>query len=152
MSVKAGDIRELLGEHEGIRAHMKFLAKSQKDLLSQDIQAKEKIWAYRCGLHDFKDAIQFHIETDKRIFKSFSGEILFKEPTEEHEEIQKLLDELIELADNTAIDKLDTQELNEYTGKIGLAVNKIFDLVEVHIATENKVLEQALNGMYAGNL
>ena len=145
MSVTAGDIRELLGEHEAIRAHMKFLARSHKSLSVQDIQAKEKIWAYRCGLHDFKDEIQFHIQVDRRILNALPGDVSPEEPEEEHGEILKLINELIALADSTVIDKLSTEELSEYTKKIGLAINKIFDLVEIHIATENEILERALS-------
>jgi hypothetical protein len=151
MNVKAGDIRESLGEHEAIRAHMRFLARSQKNLSIQDIQAKEKIWAYRCGLHDFKDEIQFHIEVDQRIFRALPADISLTETEEEHGEILTLINELIELADSAIIDKLSMEELDEYTKKIGLAVNKIFDLVEIHLTIENDILEKALDKIKAGN-
>jgi hypothetical protein len=144
MSITVGDIRELLGEHEGIRAQMRFLARSQKNLSFEDALAKEKIWAYHCGLHDFKEAMQFHIDIDDRIFQSLPQDISLKGPEEEHGEIQKLLNELTELADSTIIDRLDTQELSEYTEKIGLAFSKICELVEVHTRTEDRMLEKAL--------
>jgi len=144
MSITVGDIRELLGEHEGIRAHMRFLTRSQKEFLTRDIQAKEKIWAYRFGLHDFKEEIQLHIEVDKRIFSALAEDISINAPVEEHEEILNLFNELIELADSAAIDRFSEQELSEYSEKIGSAVNKICDLVEIHIITENKILEKAL--------
>jgi hypothetical protein len=144
MSITVGDIRELLGEHEGIRAHMNFLARLQKNLSVQDIQAREKIWAYHCGLHDFKDEIQFHIDVDKRIFRELPKDISLNAPIEEHEEIQNLYNELIELTDSAAIDRFNEQELGEFIEKIKLAINKIFDLVEIHITSENKILEKAL--------
>jgi hemerythrin-like domain-containing protein len=150
MNVRAGDIRELMGEHEGIRAHMRFLAKSQNNLSVQDIQAKQKIWAYRCGLHDFKDEIQFHIEIDERIFHALPEGVSIQSPVEEHREILKLINELINLADNAIIDRLSFEELGEYTVKISLAVDKIFHLVEIHLKTENEILEKALSKIQAG--
>jgi len=144
MGVTGGEIRELLGEHEGIRAHMRFLIRSRENLATRDVQAKERIWAYRCGLYDFKDAIQFHIEVDERIFKALPGDASLKDPTEEHQEIQKVINELIELADSAVIDRLGEEKLDQYTEKIRLAFNKIHDLIEAHITIENAILEEAL--------
>lgn len=144
MGVTGGEIRKLIGEHEGIRAHMKFLVKSRGNLATQDVQVKERLWSYRCGLYDFRDAIQYHLELDECIFKSLPGDVSFKDPTEEHGEIQKVIKDLIELAESATIDRLGPEELKQFVQKIGAAFNKIHELIEVHITKENGILEEAL--------
>jgi hypothetical protein len=144
MSVGSGEIRELLGEHEGIRTQMRFLARSQENLVIRDIRAKERIWAYLCSLHDFHDAIQFHIEVDERIFRALPVGVSLRDMEEKHETIKKLIGELIGLVDSDVVDRLGEVELDRYTKKIGLAFNKICDIVETHIMLENAMLEEAL--------
>lgn len=147
MVVTGGAIKELMGEHEGIRAQMKFLVKSRENLIIQDVQVKERIWCYRCGLYDFRDAIQYHLEVDEHIFKSLPGNVSTTDPTEEHEEIQRIINAFIELADSAVIDRLGQEELDQYTQKIGVALNKINELIEAHIAKENAILETALKNI-----
>ncbi len=144
MGVTGGEIKELMGEHDGIRAHMKFLVKSRENMATQDVQVKERIWSYRCGLYDFRDAIRYHLETDERLYKSLLGDVSFMDPMEEHEEIQRVINDFIELVDSAVIDRLGQEELNQYTQKIGVAFNKIHELIEAHIIKENIILEQAL--------
>jgi hypothetical protein len=147
MGITGGEIKELMGEHEGIRAHMRFLVKSRENLVTQDIQVKERIWSYRCGLYDFRDAVQYHLEVDERIFKSLPGNVSLMDPTEEHEEMQRVINDFIKLADSAVIDRLGQEELNQYTQKIGVAFNKIHELIEVHIAKENAILKEALKNI-----
>jgi hemerythrin-like domain-containing protein len=149
MVVTGGEIRDLLGEHEGIRSQLNFLVKSQEKLVTQDIKAKEHLWAYRCGLYDFRDIIRFHIEVDERIFKALFGDSSPRNSREEHREIQKVVNELIEVADSAVIEKLEPEELQRYTEKIGLAFNKTHELIETHIAVENAVLQEALEKLEA---
>jgi hypothetical protein len=144
MVVTGGEIRDLLGEHEGIRSQLNFLVKSQEKLSTQDIKTKERLWAYRCGLYDFQDIIRFHIEVDERIFQALFGDSSPKKSREEHREIQKVINELIDAADSVVIEKLGTGELLRYTEKIGLAFSKTRDLIEAHIAVENAILQKAL--------
>jgi hypothetical protein len=149
MVVNGGEIKELLGEHEGIRTHLRFLVKSRENLATEDFHAKERLWAYRCGLYDFRDAIQFHIEVDERIFQALPGDISFKDSKEAHREIQRVVNDLIQLADSAVIERLGTQELQIYTEKIGLAFGKTRDLIEAHIAVENAILQEALKKLEA---
>jgi hypothetical protein len=149
MVVTGGDIKELLGEHEGIRTHLRFLVKSRENLAIEDIHARERLWAYRCGLYDFRDAVQFHIELDERIFQALPGGISLINSAEEHREIQMVIDELIRFADSAVIERLGPEELQQYTVKIGLAFCKTHDLIEAHIARENAVLEAALKKLEA---
>jgi len=139
-----GEIKRLLGEHEGLRAHMKSLIKSRGYLAPQELQVKQRLWNYRYGLYDFKDAIKYHQELDERIFKSLPVDISPKNPIEEHAEIQKVIDEAIVLSESATIDRLDQEELNEFSLKIGVAFNKIYELIEMHIIEENAILEKAL--------
>ena len=149
MGMTCGDIRELLGEHEGIRSHLRFLVKSRENLDTKDYRARERLWAYRYGLYDFRDAIQFHIEVDERIFKAIPADISPVNSNEEHRTIQTVIDDLIRLADSAVIDKLNPEELHRYAEKIGLAFNKISELIEAHIARENAILQEALKKLEA---
>jgi hypothetical protein len=149
MVVTSGEIKELLGEHEGIKTHLRFLVKSRENLEAEDYRAKERLWAYRCGLYDFRDAIQFHIELDERIFQALSGDTSSEESQKEHVQIQRVVDELIRLADSAVIERLEPEELQIYTEKIGLAFAKTRDLIEAHIAVENAILERALKKLEA---
>jgi hypothetical protein len=149
MVVTGGEIKELLGEHEGIRTHIRFLVKSRENLAIEDTQARERLWAYRCGLYDFRDAIQFHIELDERIFRALPVDVSAKDTEEEHQEIQRVVSELIDLADSAVIEKLGPEELQIFTEKIWLAFSKTRDLIEAHIAVENAILEEALKKLEA---
>jgi hypothetical protein len=144
MTVTGGEIRDLLGEHRGIGYQLNFLLKSRDKLATQDMRAKERLWAYRCGLYDFRDAIQFHIELDERILQAFLDDTPLKNSREEHREIQKVIDELIQLADSAVIESIEPEELQHYAEKIGLAFNKTRDLIAAHIAAENALLQEAL--------
>jgi hypothetical protein len=149
VAVTGGEIRELLGEHEGIRFQLNFLLRSRDKLAKPDILTKERLWAYRCGLHDFQDAIQFHIELDERILQMLLGDISLKNFREEHREMQEVVADLIRLADSAVIERLEPEELQHYTEKIGLAFNKTRDLIETHIAAENAMLQEALKKLEA---
>jgi translation initiation factor 2B subunit (eIF-2B alpha/beta/delta family) len=144
MGVKGGEIRQLMGVHEGIRAHLKFLVKSRENLATQDVPIKERIFSYRCGLYDFRDAIRHHCELDERIFKALPSSVSLANTTEEHREIQKVLNDFIELVDSAVIDRLEQEELDQFTQKIRVAFNKIHELIEAHITKENAILKEAL--------
>jgi hypothetical protein len=144
-----GEIRDLLGEHQGISYQLNFLLKSRDKLATEDTSAKERLWAYRCGLYDFRDAIQFHIELDERIMQAFLDDISLKSSKEEHREIHKVIDELIRLADSAVIETLEPEELHNYAEKIGLAFGKTCDLIEAHMAAENAVLQETLKKLEA---
>jgi hypothetical protein len=147
MSVNVGEIKGLMGEHEGLRAHMRFLIKSRERMMTQDIQVKERIWSYRCGLYDFRDAVRYHLEVDERIFKSLPSSVSLKEPSKEHDEIQRVINELIALAESTVIDKLGQEDLYQFALKIGLAFSKIYELIDAHINKENAILDEALKNV-----
>jgi hypothetical protein len=149
MVVTGGEIKELLGEHEGIRTHLRFLVKSRENLDTEDFRTKERLWAYRCGLYDFRDVIQFHIELDEHVFQSLPDDTSFKDSQKAHGEIQRVINELIQLADSAVIERLGPEELQIYTEKIGLAFGKTRDLIEAHIAVENTMLEEALKNLEA---
>jgi hypothetical protein len=148
MRTASKDMKELMGEHEAILAYMKYLTKSAEKLAGQKAPAKERLWNYCCALYDFKDAVWYHLEIDERVFKSVLAESYPEETNQEHEEIQRLVNDMIALADNAAIEKLGQEELNQYCGKLGKAFDRICKLIELHIARENAILQrvqQALN-------
>ena len=135
-------MKELMGEHEAIMAHMHSLTKSVANLAAQPAPAKEQIWNYRYRLYDFKDAIWYHLEIDERIFKSLLGDVYLEDPIEEHREIERLVNDMILMADNAVIEKLGREELKIYCASLGNAFSKICRLIELHIAKENAILER----------
>ena len=138
-------MKELMGEHEAIMAHMQSLTKSVANLAAQP--AKERILNYRYRLYDFKDAIWYHLEIDERIFKSLFGDAYLEDPIEEHREIQRLVNDMISLADNAAIENLGQEELNQYCASLERAFSKICKLIELHIAKENAILERVQHAL-----
>jgi hypothetical protein len=147
MKTSREDMKELIGEHEAIMAYMQSLTKSAEGLAAQSGKAKERIWSYRQRLYDFKDAIWFHLEVDERIFKTLLGNDYAEDPIEEHREIQRLINDMILLADNAAIEKLGPDELNQYCCSLGKAFGKLCKLLELHIAKENAILERVQNAL-----
>lgn len=148
MGAMSKEMKELIGEHEAIMAYMQSLTRSAENLVVQPTRARERLWNYRQGLYDFKDAIWFHLVIDERIFKSLFGDAYLGDPVEEHKEIQRMVNEMITMADNAIIEKLRQEELNQFCGNLGTAFKKICKLIELHMAKENTILErvqQALN-------
>jgi hypothetical protein len=135
-------MKELIGEHEAIIAYMQSLTKSAEDLVARPGNANERIWNYRQRLYDFKDAIWYHLEIDERILKSLLGDTYLEDPIEEHQEIQRLVNDMILLADNAVIENLGQEELGLYCESLGNAFEKICKLIELHIAKENAILER----------
>ena len=142
MGVMNKEMKELMGEHEAILAHMGALTRSADKLIAQPASARERAWDYRQRLYDFKDAIWYHLDVDERIFKSLFGDAFLEDPTDEHQEIQRLVNDMIKMADNTNIEKLEPEELNQFCDKLGTAFKKACKLIEVHIARENTILER----------
>jgi hypothetical protein len=142
MGTISKETKELIGEHEAIIAYMQFLAKSAARLSAHPAPAKEKVWNYCCNLYDFKDAIWRHLEIDEKVLQSILGDNYGKDNIDEHREIRYLSEEMIVLADNAVISRLEQEQLNEYCGKLGSAFDKICKLVEIHIAKENAILER----------
>ncbi len=141
------EMKELIGEHEAIIAHMQSLTKSAENLAAQPAPAKERIWNYRYRLYDFKDAIWYHLEIDERVFKSLLGDAYPEAPVEEHQEIQQLVNDMIMLADNAVIEKLEQAQLSEYCARLGTAFDRICKLIELHIAKENAILQRLQNAL-----
>ncbi len=133
----------LLREHEGIRAHMKFIAKNLGNLARQKIQIRERIWIYRWGLWDFRDAVQRHIELDERIFREFKDNALVEETMNEHDEIKKMVDDAIALANNAVEKELGREDLTQSALNIRKIFNRIRKLIEKHTAQEDIFLEPA---------
>ena len=135
-------MKELVGEHEAIIVYMQSLMKSAASLAAQSVPAKDRIWNYRYRLYDFKDAVWYHLEVDERIFKTLLGDTYMEDPIEEHREIQRLVNDMIAMADNTLVEKMGQEELNLYCASLGNAFGKICKLIELHIARENAILER----------
>ncbi len=140
-------MKELIGEHEAIMAYMQSLTRSAQNLIASPANVNEKISNYRCRLYDFRDAIWRHLEIDERIFRSVLGDSFAEDPVEEHQEIQRLVNDMISLADNAVIEKLGNEELNLYCASLANAFGKICNLIELHMAKENTILERVQQAM-----
>lgn len=140
-------MKELIGEHEAIMAYMQSLTKSVENLTTSPANVNERIWNYRYRLYDFRDAIWYHLEIDERIFKSVLGDAFAEDPIEEHQEIQQLVNDMISLADNAVVEKLDKEELGLYCASLANAFGKICKLIELHIAKENTILGRVQRAM-----
>jgi hypothetical protein len=147
MGAMSKEMKELIGEHDAIKAYMQSLMKSAEKLAAQPAQAKERLCNYCYALYDFKDAIWYHLEVDEKVFKSLLGDAYPEDPVEEHREIQQLVSDVIALADNAAIAKLEQERLNEYCAKLGEAFDRICKLIELHIAGENAILERVQDAL-----
>jgi hypothetical protein len=141
------ELKELIGEHEAILAYMETLTKTAENLAAQPALARDRLWNYRHGLYDFKDAIWYHLEIDERVFKSLFGDAYQEDPIEEHRQIQQLVEDMISLANNAFIDRMGQEELNQYCAKIGTAFKKICELIELHIAKENTILQRVQDAL-----
>jgi hemerythrin-like domain-containing protein len=141
------EIVVLIREHEAIRAQIEWMTDCLSSLAKQSspiqsVQRKDQLWSCRLTLHDLREGIRRHIELDERIFKvldSTSSEDMARE----HEEIRKVVDNAVSLADNTLAKELSSEELNEYALNIGGAVTRITELIKAHTAREDRLLRLA---------
>ena len=141
MNASKAAMKELIGEHEAIMAYMRSMTDSAGKLVAPSADARQRLCNYRYRLYDFRDAIWYHLEIDERVFKSVLGEAN-EDPVAEHREIQRLVDQMIAIADNTAIEKQGQAEIEQFCRKLEAAFDRICKLIALHIATENAILER----------
>jgi hypothetical protein len=139
-----GEIGKLKDEHKGIREQMKFLVKSRKNLIVQDIQVKQRIQNYRCVLYDLRDIIRHYLEFDEYILKSIFGDAFLKPLVAEREEINRFINDLIELSESDVVEKIGQENLDQFYLKIGVAIDKVHALIETYITKEDAILEREL--------
>ncbi|HTY81590.1 MAG TPA: hypothetical protein VMB24_02300 [Dehalococcoidales bacterium] len=147
MIAASKEMKQLVGEHEALMAYMKTLTRSAENLVGPS-GAKERLWNYRYCLHDFQDAIAYHLDIDDRVFRAILGSNYLEDSAEEHREIRQLLNDTVIMADCAVIDTLGQDEMTAFCDRLGQAFKKIVKLLEVHIARENAILErvqQSLN-------
>ena len=140
------ETRGLLGEHEIIRAHVNFLTNSLRNLDTRSGQVKERMRNYRSGLYDLRDGVKRHIELDERILRVLPDSLPIKETFKEHQEIQKLLDDAIQLADRAAEGEHTPEELSRYASQINEAFSLTRRIIEEHISREDEILKLIQRG------
>jgi hemerythrin-like domain-containing protein len=143
MAATENEMAGLLGEHEVIRAHVKFLTNSLNSLATQSSQIKDRVSIYRYGLYDLRDGVRRHIELDERIFEAFLGITSMEETIREHDEIRKQVDEAIRLADHATESNLGQEDLNQCALNIIKVFNQTRELIEAHMAKEDRLLKRA---------
>jgi hemerythrin-like domain-containing protein len=143
------EIADLLRQHEAIRAHMKFLTRSLKKLIVGSHQGtaaelRERITLYRWSLYDFREAIRRHIEMDDQIFAVLISRDASAELDRGHEEIRRLLEGVISLAEGVVYEKPGRGNLDRAAAQIKESVRALCDTCQRHIAKEDEILEPAL--------
>jgi hypothetical protein len=140
------EIRNLVQQHQSTQAHLKFLIHSVGRLdpqlcreMANATSIMNRIALYRWSLYDFKEAIQRHDELDKRIFegrRSLAGIL------KEHQGILEQISSAIVVAESAVHNTMSREELNVYLVKTTLAVNKICQTIELHLAREDELVRQ----------
>jgi hypothetical protein len=140
------EIRNLVQQHQSTQAHLKFLIHSVGRLdpqlcreIADATSLKNRIALYRWSLYDFKEAMQRHDELDRRIFEGRrSLAVILKE----HQGILEQISSAIVLAESAVNNTMSREELNVYLVKTTLAVNKICETIELHLAREDELVRQ----------
>jgi hypothetical protein len=146
MTNSNNEIRNLVQHHQSTQAHIKFLIHAVGRLdpqlyreMADSNSLKNRIALYRWSLYDFKEAMQRHDELDKRIFE---GRRSLEGILKEHQGILEQISSAIALAESSVNDTLIREELNVFLVKTTLAVNKICETIELHMAREDELLRQ----------
>jgi predicted nucleic acid-binding Zn-ribbon protein len=148
MTAKDKETTDLLSQHQAIKAHMKFLTKALKKLTAQSAGTKgkstrleEQIRLYRWSLYDFQEAIKRHIELDDQIFRTLHDRGTLEQLSREHEEIKKLIDDVVRQAENTVYNPSGREELKQSADNIKEAVKEICQSCQAHMTKEDALLK-----------
>lgn len=148
MTNKDNEIKGLFGQHEAIRAQMKFLTESLKKMVIQPDSGEkgrdriiEQIQSYRHTLRDLRAGVLDHIALDERIFGKRSSKVSNKSLAKEHEDIKQQIDYVIQVADEAIEHELSGAELNRRAAEITQIVDKIRELIRTHTAKEDRLLK-----------
>ena len=140
--------KNLLWQHQAIREHAKVLIDSFKSGEGQTSGAKAKaielnevMRLYLWPLYDFREMLQRHIAFDKRVFNLYQLSSSVKDMSEDHAEIQQLVENAIRLTEKTVYGKLTQKELDDSVSTIRETVNNLTKLIVVHTAQEDKLLK-----------
>ena len=140
------EIRNLVQQHQSTQAHIKFLIHSVGRLdpqlcreMANATSIMNRIALYRWSLYDFKEAMQRHDELDRRIFR---GRRSIEGIIKEHQGIMEQVSSAIVLAESAVNNSVSREELNVYLVKTTIAVNKICETIELHLAREDELLRQ----------
>ncbi len=142
------EIADLMGQHDAIRAQMKFLTESlagldiQSDLDESDsTRIKKTIQDYSYTLRDLRAGVINHIELDERIFTSLFDRAVDKRLSTEHKKILELINLAIESVDKANTPQASRGELNHHVDEITAAIGKVRRLIKSHTSKEDKLLE-----------
>jgi 3-deoxy-D-arabino-heptulosonate 7-phosphate (DAHP) synthase class II len=139
---------DLVGQHDAIRAQMKFLTESLNgfDLKPDSVETDpsrivKTIREYSYTLRDLRAGVITHIELDERIFNLLSDSTAENLLTAEHKKIFKQIDQAINLVDEAYTKGLDTPKLKQKASEIIVVIDKIRKLIQSHTVKEDKLLE-----------
>ena len=148
MTAKEKEMNDLFGQHDAIRAQMRFLANSLMDLSSQldskvkkPVQVKEWLQNYCYALHDLRDGVRDHIELDERIFKALSIDVKNKRLSSEHNTIKLQIDQAVQLTEEAINAVMNVEELHQRALEIKTIVEKVRKLIDTHTAKEDELLK-----------
>ncbi|MFH1646786.1 MAG: hypothetical protein ABID71_03705 [Chloroflexota bacterium] len=132
----------LLEDHEAIRAHMNFLAKSLDKMSDKSVDVKERLWSYRQGLYDFREAVLNHIERDEVTFQALLKNSPVDKTLNEHNEIHELVALAIRTADYAVNHELSQAALNQSALKIKAVFTRACQLIQEHTAKEDELVKR----------
>jgi len=148
MTDKEKEITNLLGQHDAIRAQMRFLFNSLQKLsiqpnsiVEKPVQVQEWLQSYCYALRDLRDGVHDHIELDERIFKALSPGIKNTNLSAEHKNIKRQIDHAVQLVEDTMNTAMSIEELHQRTSEIRTVVEKTRKLIETHTAKEDELLK-----------
>jgi hypothetical protein len=141
--------KNLIWQHQAIRTHAKVLIdsfKSVKELPSEmkaiPTELNDLIRFYLWPLYAFREMLQRHIAFDKSVFNLYQLGSSLKNFSEEHAEIQQLVEDAIQKTEKTVYGKLTQEELDRSASTIRDTLNKLSKIIEAHTAEEDKILKK----------
>jgi hypothetical protein len=147
MTAKEKEMNDLFGQHDAIRAQMRFLASSlielsgQLDSKKKPVRLKEWLQNYCYALHDLRDGVRDHIELDERIFKALSIDVKNKRLSSEHNTIKQQIDQAVQLTEEAINAVMNVEELHQRASEIKTIVEKVRKLIDTHTAKEDELLK-----------
>jgi prefoldin subunit 5 len=142
------EIADLIGQHDAIRAQMKFLTESLKELVvvpesgNKGFESfKKTIQSYSYTLRDLRTGVINHIDLDEKIFKTISPGVAEEQFNREHVTIKQQIDRAIKMVDEEIDRQLTEEELSQRVSEISKTINRIRRLIRDHTEKEDQLLK-----------
>lgn len=143
------EISGIMGQHEAIRAQLRFLVDSLRalslecsDTTTQFGRLQELASNSRLRLYDFRDGIENHIELDERFFEGIGDQTLVEDLLREHRECRNRVADAIRLAESLFGSEVSPETLASLSSEIRIAAEKASRSIVSHMDHEDMVLRE----------